>query len=255
MALEVQNRGWLGSGRDQTEAGRYNNLRAARAWRVQSPVLWLKFAAKREEVRVFAKRFPRGCGERPSLWEKPQKAGTLLPVGKDLDPRVNEALLFHGTSPQLVLSILETGFNERFAGNSAGTAFGCGVYLADDAGKSDQYVSCDRKLDPSSEVHQAFYRGKQTPNGEKVEHPENVFYLFLCRAVLGFVVPYTSSPSVFQSAERKELIPIPGTSPRVHHHSLVVHPGSTVQRYREIVITHGERVYPEYLIAFKRDRI
>ena len=53
-----------------------------------------------------------------------------------------------------VLPIARGGLNERFSGTNAGTAFGNGVYLAEDLGKSDQYVELDERLSVSSELHQ-----------------------------------------------------------------------------------------------------
>ena len=39
-----------------------------------------------------------------------------------------------GTSADVLLSVLSNGLNERFSGSNAGTAFGEGVYLAEDVG-------------------------------------------------------------------------------------------------------------------------
>ena len=65
--------------------------------------------------------------------------------------------------------------NERFSGTGAGTAFGDGVYLAEDAGKTDQYVGPDSAYDPSSELHKWLY-------SETVPHPEDVLYVLVVRA-------------------------------------------------------------------------
>ena len=36
------------------------------------------------------------------------------------------------------------------------------------------------------------------------------------------------------------------------HHSLIAELGSSIGRFREFVLFHGEYVYPEYLIAYQR---
>ena len=57
---------------------------------------------------------------------------------------------------------------------------------------------------------------------------------------------------VFPQNIRRELAAIPRVSPPLHYHSLVVELGRSVTRYREFVLFHSERVYPEYLIAYQR---
>ena len=49
----------------------------------------------------------------------------------------------------------------------------------------------------------------------------------------------------------RELGPIAGTTPRILHHGLLVEK-SEYLRYREFVTFHGDYVYPEYLLAYKR---
>jgi hypothetical protein len=53
-----------------------------------------------------------------------------------LQSDANEALLLHGSPVGRLLSVLATGINERFSGSNAGTAFGDGIYLAEDIGTS-----------------------------------------------------------------------------------------------------------------------
>merc|ERR1711920_34244 len=55
----------------------------------------------------------------------------------------NEAYLMHGTSPTSALAILATSFKVDFAGKSAGTMFGPGVYLAESSSKADEYAQDD----------------------------------------------------------------------------------------------------------------
>ena len=55
-----------------------------------------------------------------------------------LDENVNEAYLFHGTTPESAQSIARDVFRVDRAGT--GAMFGKGVYLAENASKSDEYA-------------------------------------------------------------------------------------------------------------------
>ena len=57
---------------------------------------------------------------------------SLLLMGDDLHPHLNEGLLFHGTKPAAVPGILAEGFrfNPDTVGSGSGSAFGDGIYLA-----------------------------------------------------------------------------------------------------------------------------
>ena len=50
----------------------------------------------------------------------------------------------------------------------------------------------------------------------------------------------------------RELADVPHVSPSMFHHSLIAELGSSIGRFREFVLFHGEYVYPEYLIAYQR---
>ncbi|KAJ1464380.1 hypothetical protein T484DRAFT_1922979 [Baffinella frigidus] len=102
---------------------------------------------------------------RPELYRSSEK----LP-GK-LGQSCNEVRLLHGTQPEVVLSILTNGMNERFAGSSAGARFGNGVYLGDNSGKMDQYCNIDKEYSKGNLLHQMIY-----PEDGNCRHPGDVFY-------------------------------------------------------------------------------
>eukprot|EP00913_Durusdinium_trenchii_P032687 g30596.t1 len=56
--------------------------------------------------------------------------------------------------------------------------------------------------------------------------------------------------SIWSTPEKRELSAIPGHD--APHHSLQVEVGGKVQRHREYVLTHSDRIYPEYLLAYSR---
>ena len=51
---------------------------------------------------------------------------------------VNENYLFHGTNPESAQCIARDFFRMERAGSSAGSMFGPGIYLAENASKSDE---------------------------------------------------------------------------------------------------------------------
>merc|ERR1712187_247994 len=57
-----------------------------------------------------------------------------------LDKELNEAYLFHGTSPSAAKGIAHDDFLLSLAGSSHGDAFGKGIYFAENALKCDEYT-------------------------------------------------------------------------------------------------------------------
>ena len=125
-------------------------------------------------------------------------------------------------------------------------------------GKSDQYATRDKHGDKRLTT-------ELSPNGD---HPADVFYVFLCRVVLGEALETRDGhDSCFASRRnRRELKAIPGTSPSEPHHSLIARVcnhdfvaggcphGCCLKpdRFNEFVSFHASRTYPEYLIAYHR---
>ncbi|NXH00829.1 PAR12 polymerase, partial [Loxia leucoptera] len=77
--------------------------------------------------------------QNPTLWENFQWQKNKM---KKLDQmkRVNERLLFHGTSPSHVSAICEQNFDWRLCGTH-GTMYGKGSYFARDASYSHKFCS------------------------------------------------------------------------------------------------------------------
>ena len=121
-------------------------------------------------ARIAQQQRGKPAAQRSQAAKTAAAAAAVLP-GKPLRREVNEALLLHGTQPGALLSMLANGLNERFSGTNAGTAFGNGVYLAEDLGKSDQYVELDERLSVSSELHQRLYDSSQRHPGRPLPRP------------------------------------------------------------------------------------
>jgi hypothetical protein len=62
----------------------------------------------------------------------------------------------------------------------------------------------------------------------------------------------TGGGQVFATPEKRELATVPGVSPPVHYHALVVETGGRIARFREFISFRSEYTYPEYLIAYQR---
>mmetsp|Transcript_41200 Transcript_41200/g.86243 ORF Transcript_41200/g.86243 Transcript_41200/m.86243 type:complete len:622 (-) Transcript_41200:969-2834(-) len=253
------------NGRDHAPGQNYNQLELARAWRVQDVDLHRKVSASQAKVAVDSARAKHSYLP-PDLLTLLETRGCaqLLP-GKGL-LKANEKWLLHGTRPEVIMDLVTEGFSERLASISGGM-FGCGSYFAEDSAKSDQYVSRDDKFDSSSRLHSCLYSAES-------DHPENVYYMLLCRVSLGAFLRTKSvvhegkslldagaAEYVFDERFRakprfaKELSRIPNVDPVARHHSLVVEYGGDgydVHRFREFVVFHGDYVYPEYLLAYKR---
>ena len=117
-----------------------------------------------------------------------------------------------------------------------------------------QRRSCDAVWQGSSELHRRLY-------GDSNRHQGSVFYVLVCRALLGYPArtqQYKSNATHMDTGKPlfpvgfRELATIPNVTPPTHYHSLIVELGHTIVRYREFILFHGEYVCPEYLLAYHR---
>ena len=238
-------------------ACKHDRLKMVCAWRLENPVLWEDYLSGigrvKRDVQII-----RNAGVKAAGGDRPATAPIAASMPGKLNADVNEAILMHGTNAGVLINIILHGMNERFAGSSAGTAYGEGSYLAEDAGKNDQYTAVDASYDKSSELHKRLYSRRH-------RHPGNVFYIVVCRVVLGHHVRTTQSGKTAKSADTqkhvfardggnyRELATVPGVPVPVHHHSLLVDAISVGGRYREFIVFHSELIYPEYVIAYQRE--
>jgi len=250
------------NGKDRSNSVTYEKLRMARAWRLENPMLWEEYLAGRGRVKRDMQVL-RKAGVKAAGGDPPATARIAASLPGTLNADVNEAILLHGTNAAVLPSIMVQGMNERFAGSSAGAAYGEGSYLAEDAGKNDQYVTVDAHYDRSSDLHKRLYNNR-------CRHPNDVFYIVVCRVALGHHVRTTETGVYATSCDTgeqvyasgaggsiiyRELAKVPGlsTASPVHHHSLLVDVIRVHMRYREFVVFHSDLIYPEYVIAYKRE--
>jgi len=253
--LQTEHPDSLGKGKDVCKKyGPYDSLKLACAWKVDHPRNLDKYTAgvKRvQEEMDLLKKKGKDVDKVPGL---PVRTARAAAEGFTMKAGANEAILLHGTSPDRLLELLSTGLNERYSGTNAGTAFGDGIYLAEDVGKTDQYVGADSAYDPSSELHKRLY-------GRTVRHPGDVFYVLVVRAALGYPVRTQQMGPKATSMDNgapifpvnfRELSAVPGVTPPICHHSLIAELGQVIARYREFVLFHSEYVHIDYVIAYHR---
>lgn len=243
--LRPSNSSHLGHGRDCSAWPAYSRLKLQLAWRYQHPGLRRKYDTELQnlmQLRKRLKQFPEvhiPVGFRES--------SSKLPGGVRSD--VREVFLLHGTKSESLLNILSDGLNERYSGG----LFGHGTYLAEDSAKCDQYTTADKQYSSSSDLHRQLYT-------KGTKHPGNVFYILVCRVLMGWHVRTKDGQtsldhehlSIWSTSDKRELSSIPGKKPPVTFHSLLVETGGKVSRFREVILTHSERIYPEYLMAYSR---
>ena len=231
----------------------HDRLKLACAWRLENPALWEKYMVNVQGVMLDMKRIQQG-GVTPAGGAPPLTRGTADALPGHTRADVNEAFLMHGTNAGVLINILSTGMNERFAGTAAGAAYGEGSYLAEDAGKNDLYTKVDSQYDGSSELHKRLY-------AHGVPHPGKVFYILVCRVALGHHVRTKQAGRDAKSMDTgrpvvpiafRELDTVAGVSPPVHHNSLLADNLDGGARYREFIVFHSEYIYPEYLLAYQR---
>jgi Ca2+-binding EF-hand superfamily protein len=265
--LQPPNPKWLGHGRDHREPGDYDGLRLARAWRIENPIMWREYAAAQQRVSAELNRLSSGpvryCAHASATTNHlRQHVGGVLEHRKDC----NEAYLLHGTMPGVLPAIMSGGANERLSG--ANPSFGSGNYFSEDASKSDQYATNDAVHGLFPELHGHIYADGMP------RHPGRpTYYVLLCRVLLGAVVRTCDGITrldgdgpCFATDRKSELATVPGSSPAVNYHSLLVErtdgkmpehvPGqvqpTAVFRHREHVVFRGSFIYPEYLLAYHR---
>eukprot|EP00928_Gymnodinium_smaydae_P011878 TRINITY_DN14347_c0_g1_i1.p1 TRINITY_DN14347_c0_g1~~TRINITY_DN14347_c0_g1_i1.p1 ORF type:complete len:485 (-),score=27.41 TRINITY_DN14347_c0_g1_i1:63-1493(-) len=262
QALLTTQPDWLGRGRDVSAdvsdakvgssssgmSGRcgavYSKLVLVKAWHVKYEMGDHRYTLAKQEVQDQILQLPN---DPPSISLKTAGVSTRLDL--PLQTKINECIALHGTSCAALKSILSYGLKENF---STGGAFGDGTYLAEDAGKCDQYCDVDEQRDEDNMVHKVLY-----PAG--TSHPGDVSYILVCNVVLGWPACTLDGMRTTEGGElwsnaatKRELATIPHADLPIAHHGLIVEVGQAVKRYREILSFHSDRIAMRYLIAYRR---
>ncbi|EDQ84535.1 uncharacterized protein MONBRDRAFT_30157 [Monosiga brevicollis MX1] len=189
-----------------------SNIAVRRVERVQNPVLWERYSAKRWEMlhRITSQE------HYDQLHTATVDALSGCPALLRNTP-CQERLLLHGIAPDTMLrdKIVRLGFDYRFAGRSSGHNYGLGVYLANHPGKSHQYAT------PGA-------------NGERM--------LIITRALLGRAYVHPSPPF---GALAPPLLPDAPNNERFD--SVIATPQVT---FREVIMFDNAQIYPELVVYY-----
>lgn len=251
----------LNVGRDIQERGNYSFLDLHAVWRVENSTIWSHYANERRNLSEQLKRRRIVC---PKVELRPEFARLtkLLPGGENLWSDVNEVFAMHGTTPNVLISIISGGMNERF---TTVALFGMGCYLAEDAGKTNQYVHGDHKIGHYPDLHRRLFPSSGYFKFPK--YPYKAYYLVVCRVVMGYAcrvrclsmrknryenIDFPGFPIWNDIDTKRELSTIPGIKPDMLFHSLFAQKGGDILRYRELVQFHSKRIIPEYVMCYTR---
>jgi len=235
-------------GRDHRTSLGYKSIVPRLAWRIQHLGLWGKYAMERENMRnIEAKSLNESGLQIPKVDLRDACVHMAKKLPADLEGEINEVYLSHGSKPDILVAILSGGLNERFSGG----LFGQGTYFAEDVAKNDQY--CTPDAGAQADIKKTLF------DELGIEHPGvDLYYVFVCRVLLGHFVKTQDGKSRLDgggsiwSSEKRELCAIPGSKPPLLHHSLIAETGKMLMRFREFIVYHGDRIYPEYLVAYER---
>jgi len=144
------------------------------------------------------------------------KSHKTPPAQEGLQWRVNEMLLFHGTTPEAADSICAGGF--KLSRADTDSLFGPGIYMAENSSKADEYVT----------------EGKHA----------GVYCMLLCRVVMGNVL--------YNSDLRPKAADLVKEVHTGRYHSVLGDREKVRGTYREFVSYDVDKVYPEYVVYYRR---
>jgi hypothetical protein len=183
-------------------------------FRNENRKLWENYVRAREKIRQSSQEIQRlGAVTSETL---------ATDAFGQLDPQVNEFLLFHGTRPSAANEIFSRDFKLKLAGTSRGTLYGKGIYFAERSTKSDEYAVTQAGI------------------------CQGLYVMLLCRVVCGRVL-YCDEVRPDAAALQKQC-----TGPGAKYHSVLGDREKAVGTYREFVVYDNDQAYPEYAIVYRR---
>jgi hypothetical protein len=216
-----------GQGRDSHGAA-FQRFRVVEALAVEHPALWRRYAARREEVRLQhpAEEECKVRSHDAEVWAALGAPSAAAGVG------ANEVLLFHGVpTPAVQRIITSQGFDERVSRLNG--MLGAGVYFAESASKSDQYVAA------------------QQAAGDECT-------MLLCRVALGRACEAGAGDvqgRAFANVRRAPCVnPACSRNARcahARHGSVVCDRGGGT--FREFVVYDRAQCYPEVVVRYRRE--
>ncbi|CAE6959311.1 Lrp4 [Symbiodinium natans] len=191
---------WLVAGAERVPLG----CRVANVLRVENHRAFTRYANYKDGLRM---KRPGPC----ALFRSQTSDRINL-----LDDDVNERYLFHGTNPESAQSIARDLFKMDRAGSCAGSMFGRGIYLAENASKSDEYAKEGAGV----------YLG--------------LCAMLLCRCAMGEVL------TVSEAGDTQETVRAGG------YDSVCGDRLAAAGTFREMVFFNEEAVYAEFIVIYTR---
>ena len=190
-------------------------IQVNRVQRVWFPAAWKKYEAEVGQVEASLAQLPNKEADRVAQ----PLLNCLPPAMTDpdqLNVRVNECFLWHGTQHDSVEQIKNAGFNERLCDPRG--LLGAGNYFAESSSKSDAYTRND-------------WNGNRT--------------MILAQVCLGH--PMRLDPGA-RTSSIHELPQVPDAAPGRRYDSLI----GTPRNDKEYAIYNGARTFPQFVVTYKR---
>eukprot|EP00439_Symbiodinium_sp_Y106_P069516 s464_g11.t5 len=186
-------------------------------------------------------------GEKPSLPDGSHTVNVLQKGGlgalPPLDSEVNEHWLFHGTTAEAATGIAENDFRLDLSGSNAGTLYGKGIYLAENATKSDEYGEGPKGPASTGEEAEMGYEAPRPPPGPPPPLVRTLWarsYILVCRSALGRVN--------YNDEQRPDPDKLVKSCTDGHFQSVLGDRLKLNKTFREIIVYNDDHVYPEFIV-------
>jgi hypothetical protein len=204
--------------RDRRDGDVPEGLRVMKVVRVQNRTLLDAYHANQNQIaHALTERDRQESHQvltpdvRTSLLDKPP---AHLP---QLDNRVFERWVFHGTTPQGLEGITNSSFDLNRAGAHRGLLYGPGFYCAECCSKADEY---------------------------SLQDDSGIRGILLCRASLGKILStQEAKPDVQLLQDLKQ---------NNNYHTILGDRWRAAGTYREFIFNDKSQVYPEFIIYYRR---
>ncbi|CAJ1404542.1 unnamed protein product [Effrenium voratum] len=256
--------------RDRRGAPIADRFKVLHVYRVLNDQVWREYLRHRERLRLLRWNCPPLEQQVPGGPATHAFCESLRRMGRShmphLDAQVAECWLFHGTNFQgAAARHAENDFRLDLTGSNAGTLYGKGIYLAENAwGLSDEAVALKDEMFRSDEYGEGpTGRAGEEEQGERAEShaaraerrpPPNAplpplqrnSAMIVCRALLGKVRYSDEEKPSADDIQRTCLGKDPaydcvlGDRRKIHG------------TFREFVLYHDDQVYPEFIVVYQR---
>ncbi len=279
--LEISSPRKLSRGVDQFDMTpkNYSRFVLSRIWRNGNPMLKHIYNTRRRQMQqLFTDKKIPPVDLNSLIHVLPQ-----LPQEPGLNRTIGETYLFHGTSPDRIVSILQNGLDPQRCGET-GVSFGYGNYFADEFTKSDQYGAHDEGMfqkgefisdsaplrTPRKYAKESMWPLHNMIKDSTYKRSERVMYMLVFRVIIGASIETRDNIKSIQGGKlrhvrNRQLAVNPATD--VPYNTLIgqpcnhainasgVCPNGCRQLRREIIQTDPTLSYPEYLIEYERKTV